>query len=85
MYFKANIDYPEAHEVLYQDFPSKFVWQAGQCKWTPRKQGFAIGRMFYCGPNAGELFYLRFLLTVVKGATSFEHLRTVNGHMHATF
>jgi len=26
-YFKANQKYPEARNLLYQDFPSKFVWQ----------------------------------------------------------
>ena len=25
-YFKANAQYPEARQLLYQDFPSKFVW-----------------------------------------------------------
>ena len=26
-YFKANEKYPEARNLLYQDFPSNFVWQ----------------------------------------------------------
>ena len=30
-YFKANEKYPnETKDLLYQDFPSKFVWQAKQ-------------------------------------------------------
>jgi hypothetical protein len=38
--------------------------------------------------DQGELFckvYVRLLLTAVKGATSFEHLRTVNGDLKPTF
>ena len=78
-YFKANAEYPAARQLLYQDFPSKFVWKQDVRKWQPRKQGFAIGRMYYANPGAGERFYLRTLLATVKGATSFEDLRRVDG------
>src|SRR5438309_10764572 len=55
--------------------------------WTPRKQDFAIGRMYYVSPKANdsERFYLCLLLTAVKGATSFEALRTVNNQLKPTF
>jgi hypothetical protein len=42
-YFKANQKYPEAKNLLYQDFPSKFVWQDKKREWTLRKQAFAVG------------------------------------------
>jgi hypothetical protein len=41
--------------------------------------------MYFAAPSAGERFYLRTLLTVVKGSTSFEDLRTVDGQLHHTF
>ena len=41
--------------------------------------------MYYLNPTAGERFYLRLLLTAVRGPTSFEHLRTVDGTLHPTF
>ena len=31
-YFKANIKYPEARDLLYQDFPSKLVWNVEKRK-----------------------------------------------------
>jgi hypothetical protein len=31
-YFKATQLYPEARDLLYQDFPSKFVWVSKQRK-----------------------------------------------------
>ena len=34
--------------------------------------------ILYITPKAGKHFYLRLLLTAVKGATSFEDLRTYN-------
>ena len=41
--------------------------------------------MYYLNPTVGERFYLRLLLTAVRGSTSFEHLRTVDGTLHPTF
>ena len=78
-YFKANVEYSAARQLLYQDFPSKFVWKDELKKWQPRQKGFAIGRMYYAHPGSGERFYLRTLLANVKGARSFEDLRSVDG------
>ena len=33
----------------------------------------------------GERYYLRILLTYVKSATSFDHLKTVNGYVYKSF
>jgi hypothetical protein len=41
--------------------------------------------MYFVHPTAGECFFLHLLLTVVPGATSFEHLRTVDETKHLTF
>ena len=89
-YFKANAnpheDYQQARNLLYQDFPSKFVWQTKERKWTKRKtKETALGRIYYAHPNSGERFYLRTLLCAVKGATSFEDLRQVNGVVLPSF
>ena len=53
-YFKANELYPEAKDLLYQVFPSKFVWIPKQRKWQPRQQKSALGCMYYAHPNSGE-------------------------------
>src|SRR5271163_942319 len=87
-YFKANADPQtlQARDLLYQDFPSKFVWDPKTRKWHLRKtKERAIGRMYYAHPSSGESFYLRTLLCAVKGATSFEDLRSLNGVVHPTF
>ena len=72
-WFKANGDptlvQAGAHNYLYQDFPSHFVWT--RTKWKIRQRGRAIGRMYSVSPAAGERFYLRLLLTVVKGEYYF--------------
>jgi hypothetical protein len=50
-----------------------------------RKRGFAIGRMYNAHLTSSERYYLRMLLNCIKGATSYEHLRTMDGKEHDTF
>ncbi len=40
---------------------------------------------YYAHLTSDEHYYLRMLLNYVKGATSYEHLRTVDGREHDTF
>ncbi|KAG5552624.1 hypothetical protein RHGRI_010645 [Rhododendron griersonianum] len=84
-FFEYYIANPIACPYTYQEFPQYFVWNKTQKIWTPRKRGFAIGRMYFVSPNAGERFYLCLLLSVVKGPKSFESLRTFNNVVHDTF
>ncbi|OMO49584.1 DNA helicase PIF1, ATP-dependent [Corchorus capsularis] len=53
--------------------------------WRPRQQGRSVGRMISVHPTSGQLYYLRLLLNVVRGATCFEDIRTVNGVLYPTF
>lgn len=88
-FFRANANpqmAPIAQQLTYQEFPQKFVYNEGDKEWHIRKKGFALGRMYFVPPSASdERFYLRTLLTVVKGPTSFENLRTFGGLLHPTF
>ena len=84
-WFKANTDFRVARDCFYQDFPQKFVWNKSKKGWTPRKKDFAIGRMMAVHPSSGERFYLRLLLTVVKGAKEWKDLRMFNGVEYPTY
>lgn len=84
-WFEANKKYPWGRNLAYQEFPTKFVWDSKSCQWTPRKQGFVVGRLHSTYATAGDLFYLRMILTRFRGATSFLDLRTVNGQVYSTF
>ena len=77
----------DCRELLYQEFPTYMVWKQGRRRWNRRKNGVGntIGRMYFVGPSGNERFYLRMLLTVVKGPTSFEDLRTYDGVIHQNF
>ncbi|CAN6892364.1 unnamed protein product [Brassica oleracea] len=75
-YFVANQRYEEARELTYIQFPEHFVYHSDIKTWTPRKQGTAIGRLIYVHPTAGDKYYLRILLNVVKGAFGYDDLYT---------
>ena len=84
-FFKCCALHETARDLTYQDFPQRFVWNKTRKVWTPRQSGYAIGRMYFASPNSGERFYLRLLLTVVKGPTSWENLRTYDDVEYPTF
>ena len=84
-YFEANKMYPHAKDYVYQDFPAHFTYNKSKKLWKPRKRGDCIGRIYFASPNSGEHFYLRILLTIVPGPTSFDDLKTVNGVHYLTF
>jgi len=84
-WFIANSVLPDAKDVTYHDFPQKFIWEKKARKWKTHSQCEVIGRMYFVHPKAGERFYLRTLLTIVKGAESWEDLRRHQGQLHTSF
>ncbi|XP_074288456.1 uncharacterized protein LOC141613612 [Silene latifolia] len=79
----TNAKHPEARTLSYAEFPTKYVWKDGG--WQKRKQGKCIGRMVYVHPTAGEKYNLRVLLNIVKGAQSYEEIRTLGDVVYPTF
>jgi hypothetical protein len=75
----------DARKLTYQDFPQMFVWHKDTKTWTKRKKGLSLGRMYFVPPTGGERFYLRTLLTVVRGPRSFTDLRSYQGVEYSTF
>ena len=91
-YFKLNLANAKARQYFYADIPSHFVYKkqkttdATVTSWQVRRQHFnCIGRMYSISPTQLELFHLRLLLLHVKGATSFDSLKTVDGIIQPTF
>lgn len=84
-----------AKTLLYPEVPSYYIWRDN--KFSRRKRGAdvdgfpgvkkddALGRVYTIHPNQSECFYLRMLLHNVKGPTSFNDLKTVDGVLHPTF
>nr|XP_047129329.1 uncharacterized protein LOC105848913 [Hydra vulgaris] len=85
-WFKLNVENEQARHYPYVEIPYHFVFDSKHCKWKVRQRGSnkVIVRMYKVSP-IGEIFYLRMLLLHVRGAVSFEDLRTVNGTVFNTF
>lgn len=84
-YFTKNRADSFARTLLYKDFPEYYRWIHGSKRWQRRKQRGQIGRIVYAHPAEGERYFLRVLLNHVRGAYSFEDLRTLGDITCSTF
>uniref|UniRef100_A0A914IF13 ATP-dependent DNA helicase n=1 Tax=Globodera rostochiensis TaxID=31243 RepID=A0A914IF13_GLORO len=75
-YFELNKTNVLAKTLLYHQIPEKFCLKKG--KWIERKAHFnTIGRMVKVSPAEPERYHLRLLLLHVKGASSYDELKTI--------
>ena len=84
-WFEANKEHLEANSLTYVEFPRDLIWVREEKKWKCRKQQVCIGRLPYAHPNSGKHYYLRMLLTKVRGAKCDDDIKTVNGIGHPTY
>lgn len=86
-----------AQTLLYSEMPKYYTWNQSSRRFIRRKQGKpipeypdvyfndAIGRIYSVHPSNDECFYLRVLLVNVRGPTSFQHLRTLDGELCGSY
>lgn len=84
-WMETNKRSEEARKLTYVQFPTRFVWNTSTKLWTERQRGSTIGRIVNIHPAAGEKYYMRILLNHVKGATSFEDIRTVGSVTYKSY
>ncbi|KAI9083809.1 hypothetical protein K1719_034277 [Acacia pycnantha] len=84
-WMKQNKDDDLAKTLYYYEFPQYYVYHRTKRMWKIRKRGFAIGRLMHAAPSSGEFYYLRILLTKVKGPSSYEAIRIIDGVVHPTY
>ncbi|KAH1241604.1 ATP-dependent DNA helicase pif1 [Glycine max] len=84
-WMNTNQNFVEGRNLTYAKFVFKFVYNQKKRCWHLRKKGYTIGRLLWVPPITWELFYLRMMLTVCKGATPFEDLRTVDNVQYFTY
>jgi hypothetical protein len=84
-WFELNKTDEDARHYLYVDIPYNYVY--ARAVWKPRQRGGGkiVSRMYTVSFKDEERFYLRLLLLHVRGATSFESIRTCNGTVYPTF
>ncbi|XP_028801370.1 uncharacterized protein LOC114756588 [Neltuma alba] len=84
-WMEINVHDVFAKTLTYSEFPHHYVYIRTKRAWKRREKGFAIGRITHTPPSSGELYYLRILITKVRGPTSYEDIRTVNGVLYPSF
>ena len=87
-FFQLNMTDRRANEYLYLDIVNQYTYNKSS-EWTERVNMVddpkVIGRLPFIYNKNDELFHLKLLLMHVRGPTSFEFLRTVNGRVYETF
>lgn len=80
-----------ARTLLYNDVPRYYTWNVSTKQFNRRKNRKIVpeyagirstdtlGRVYTVHPNDAECYYLRLLLHTVRGPTSFEEIRTIDG------
>ncbi len=86
-FFEYNAMHEDSRQYLYSEFPAHFTWDLKTRMWKPRQRGKGnrIGRIYHYSPVSGEQYYLRLLLTVVRGPRSFADLYIVEGVRYQTY
>ena len=83
-WFALNACDPFARSLLYHEIPEHYVW-VESC-WRRRENiRMSVGRIYGVSQHNSELFALRRLLHVVKGAVSFQDIATFDGTLHDSF
>ncbi|XP_072066879.1 uncharacterized protein [Arachis hypogaea] len=76
----------QSRHLLYRKIPEYYTWHNKEKEWRRRKtQRRSIGRIYTVSPSEGEKFYLRILLSNVRGPISWDDLLTVNGVQYSSF
>jgi len=85
-WFQLNIADPSARQYLYTEIPEHYCWNRSANSWIRRaNSAIAIARTYAVSPRNVELYALRCLLNVVRGAVSWLCLLHVDGFIHGTF
>ena len=72
--------------MLYKEFPKHFIWNQQDKIWTiGKKKCNVIGRIVIVNPTYSERYYLCLPLNHIGDATSFQHLKNVNGIKTSSF
>lgn len=86
-----------AKTLMYAEMPKYYTWNQSSKQFQRRKRGTpvvgyedvystdALGRIYTVHPSNAECYYLRLLLINVRGPTSFENIRTVDGVLCTTY
>lgn len=86
-WFTLNKTEASARQYLYSEIPDHYRWLATEKRWQKRQITTKplLNRLYFVSPRQQERFYLRLLLLNVRGATSFDDIRTYQGTTYPNY
>ncbi|XP_020963542.1 uncharacterized protein LOC107607455 [Arachis ipaensis] len=84
-WMEANKNFEAGQTLTYAEFPNQFVYDRESRECHPRKRGYSIGRLNYVSLDTSDIYYMRILLAVQRGCTTYESIRTVNRITYSSF